>query len=71
MKSWTVLAILSVGFLASQPASAANPQAKERVARTACLSGDYAKGVAILAELYVETNNRSFYSTRDDATSKV
>ena len=30
---------------------------KERAAKTACLSGDYAKGVAILAELYVRTND--------------
>ncbi|MGD0838952.1 MAG: hypothetical protein ABSB49_20140 [Polyangia bacterium] len=30
---------------------------KERAAKTACLSGDYAKGVALLAELYVSTND--------------
>ena len=29
---------------------------QERAAKTACLSGDYAKGVAILADLYVQTN---------------
>ncbi len=30
---------------------------KERAAKTACLSGEYAKGVALLAELYVSTND--------------
>jgi tetratricopeptide (TPR) repeat protein len=32
-------------------------EAKKRAAKTACLSGDYAKGVALLAEVYVDTNN--------------
>jgi hypothetical protein len=60
MRSRTVLAILSVGFLASGPVSAAKPKDQDRVAKTACLSGDYAKGVAILAELYVQTNDPNF-----------
>jgi hypothetical protein len=33
---------------------------KERAAKTACLSGDYAKGVALLAELYVSTNEVTY-----------
>ena len=57
MRSWSVLAILSAGFLASGPASAAKPKDLERVAKAACLSGDYIKGVSILAELYVQTND--------------
>jgi len=36
-------------------ARAAGREAKERAAKTACLAGDYAKGVALLAELYVST----------------
>jgi tetratricopeptide (TPR) repeat protein len=31
--------------------------AKKRAAKTACLAGDYGKGVALLAEIYVDTNN--------------
>jgi hypothetical protein len=40
----------------SGPASAASRQAQERAAKKACLAGDPAKGVEILAELYVDTN---------------
>jgi hypothetical protein len=45
------LAILA----ASGTARAAGKDSKERAAKTACLAGDYAKGVALLAELYVST----------------
>jgi tetratricopeptide (TPR) repeat protein len=60
MRSWTVLTTVSVILLAGQQASAAKPQAQERAAKKACLSGDYAKGVSILAELYVNTNDSNF-----------
>jgi tetratricopeptide (TPR) repeat protein len=60
MRSWTVLAIFSVGMLASQHAWAAKHQSQERIAKKACLSGDYAKGVSILAELYVDTNDSNY-----------
>ncbi len=33
---------------------------KERRAKTACLSGDYQTGVAVLADLYVATNNLTY-----------
>ena len=39
------------------PAFGANREAKEKAARTACLAGDYAKGVTLLSELFVETKN--------------
>ena len=39
------------------PALGANREAKEKAARTACLAGDYAKGVTLLSELFVETRN--------------
>ena len=42
------------------PASAASRQAKERSAKKACLAGDPAKGVEILAELYVDTNDLTY-----------
>jgi hypothetical protein len=35
-------------------------EGKQRAAKTACLAGDYAKGVAILAELFVSTNNATY-----------
>jgi tetratricopeptide (TPR) repeat protein len=60
MRSWTALTTFLVILLAGQQASAAKPQAKDRAAKKACLSGDYAKGVAILAELYVDTNDSNF-----------
>lgn len=44
-------------LLAAAPAAAAAPnrQAQERAARKACLNGDYAKGVDILSDLFVDT----------------
>jgi hypothetical protein len=42
------------------PAFAASKQAKERTAKKACLAGDPAKGVEILAELYVDTNDITY-----------
>jgi hypothetical protein len=35
-------------------------ESKDKLAKTACLSGDYAKGVALLAELYVSTNDIAY-----------
>lgn len=46
--------------IAAQGAQAAGKESKERAAKTACLSGDAAKGVALLAELYVDTNDITF-----------
>jgi hypothetical protein len=47
--------VLGGGF--AQAAEPDGLDAKKRAAKTACLSGDYAKGVALLAEIYVDTNN--------------
>jgi tetratricopeptide (TPR) repeat protein len=44
-------------LLAANFAQAGDWESKERAAKTACLSGDYAKGVAILSELYVSTDD--------------
>ena len=43
--------------LAGSLAHAGDEEKPERVAKRACLAGDYAKGVAVLADLYVKTNN--------------
>ena len=42
---------------APQLTQAGSRENKERAAKTACLSGDTAKGVALLAELYVSTKD--------------
>jgi hypothetical protein len=47
-------------LLPAQVAHAGDKEDDERAAKTACLSGDHANGVAILAELYVKTNNPTF-----------
>jgi hypothetical protein len=47
-------------LLVAPVADAASKDNRKRVAKTACLAGDYTKGVALLAELYVETNDPMF-----------
>jgi hypothetical protein len=44
-------------LLAARVAHAAADESTKRAAKTACLAGDYAKGVALLAELYVDTSD--------------
>jgi len=44
-------------LLFGRPAQAGNPEAKERLAQKACLSGNYQKGVEILSDLYVSTKD--------------
>jgi hypothetical protein len=38
----------------------AKPQSRERQAKKACLSGDYAKGVSILSDLFLETGDATY-----------
>jgi len=53
--------VLVLPFLLARPsAHAASKESMKRAAKTACLSGDYTKGVALLAELYVDTNDPIF-----------
>jgi hypothetical protein len=47
-------------LLTASTAAAASIDSKERQARTACLAGDWAKGVAILAELFVRTEDPTY-----------
>jgi hypothetical protein len=61
MRSVTIpLLISAILLLLPQQAFAANRQAKERLAKKACLAGDPTKGVEILAELYVDTNDITY-----------
>jgi len=41
-------------------AQAASRQAQERAARKSCLSGDYAKGVSILSDLFIDTKDSTY-----------
>src|ERR1035437_1678316 len=47
-------------WLATPVAAAVSKDNRARAAKKACLSGDYAKGVGLLAELYVDTNEPMF-----------
>jgi hypothetical protein len=54
------VAFLASLQLAAVSAQAASEESRERAAKKACLAGDVAKGVAILAELYVRTEDPVF-----------
>jgi len=56
-----LLVLVFLPFLAS-PAlgKPANRQAMEKAARKACLTGDYRKGVDILADLFIETKDQTY-----------
>jgi hypothetical protein len=60
MLSWRSLAACAAFILAARAAQAKDVDAQEREARTACLAGDYAKGVAILSKLFVSTKDPVF-----------
>jgi hypothetical protein len=56
-----VLSVLTLALcLASSKASAAGIEARERAAKKACLTGDPAKGVEILADLFIDTNDPGY-----------
>jgi hypothetical protein len=54
-----IVASALLASLAVQSAKAATPRGQplERAARKACLAGDYAKGVSILSDLFVDTQD--------------
>jgi hypothetical protein len=58
-----VFVVAAVALLAGQQSAAAKTrsaikeQARERQAKKACLSGDYATGVSVLADLFLETED--------------
>jgi hypothetical protein len=57
-KYWLTYAVTLVSALiVSRSGQAESVGAKEREARTACLAGDYAKGVTLLSEMFVATKN--------------
>jgi hypothetical protein len=54
------LLLLVPFLLRSRVVQAESVETKERTARMACLSGDFAKGVAILSELFVDTKDPNY-----------
>jgi hypothetical protein len=52
--------VLSFVVSASAPAVAATRDSRERTARKACLKGDYATGVDLLADLFVDTKEPTY-----------
>jgi hypothetical protein len=60
-RSWIGCVAFLAGLqLAVPSAQAASEESRERAAKKACLAGDVAKGVAILADLYVRTEDPVF-----------
>jgi hypothetical protein len=62
-KTWARLlrAPIIVSFLlASTPVHSADHEVKDRTAKTACLAGEYVKGVTILSELFLETHEVNY-----------
>ena len=59
-KSPASIVVALATALVAFPAFGANREAKEKTARTACLAGDYSKGVTLLSELFVSTNDPNF-----------
>ena len=49
-----------VALASSPPALAGGREARERMARKACLEGDYAKGVSVLSDLFLDTNDPTY-----------
>ena len=56
--SWSILFVCLL--LAAQPVRAGGRDVRERTARKACLAGDYAKGAAILSDLFVSTKDATY-----------
>ena len=60
MRGLKISAVLLSFLFAPASAQAAGKEASERAAKKACLLGDVAKGVDILTDLYIETNDPNY-----------
>jgi tetratricopeptide (TPR) repeat protein len=60
MTCWKTLVPLIACLVVARTSMAKDLAGQERAARTACLAGDYARGITILSELFVATNNPDF-----------
>jgi tetratricopeptide (TPR) repeat protein len=62
-RPWPVLLgviLATIAGLAQGSAQAASLWSRERAARKACLDGDYAKGVSLLSDLFLDTHDSTF-----------
>lgn len=57
MASWKYRSLVIVSLLNAGTAWAKDLEGRENAARAACLSGEFAKGVSILSQLFVETED--------------
>jgi tetratricopeptide (TPR) repeat protein len=53
-------AVLLSVLMVHEPARGAAAEDKAKAAKKACIAGDYAKGVELLSDLYVETNDPNY-----------
>jgi hypothetical protein len=60
MDCWKVLLTASVILFATASARAANLEVRERQAKRACMLGDTKKGVELLTDLYLDTNDATY-----------
>ena len=60
MRSLMLLVLTLAVCLATSKAGAASVDAKVRAAKKACLTGDPAKGVEILTDLFIDTNDPTY-----------
>jgi TolA-binding protein len=60
MTHWKCLVPVLASLLVAGTVSAKDSDGQERAARTACLAGDYAKGITILSELFVASKDPDF-----------
>ena len=56
----TLLLVLPPLLVSPAMAKPANRQAMEKAAKKACITGDYRKGIDILGDLFVETNDAAY-----------
>jgi len=57
MHSWKLFFLIVSSLLMATPVQAGGKDQRERAARKACLAGDYAKGVSILSDLFLDTKD--------------
>jgi hypothetical protein len=57
---WGVLLAIPLLMLSAQHAQAGGREIRERSARKACLSGDFAKGIEILSDLFIDTKDPTY-----------
>lgn len=60
LKPFIVAALLSVVLVPAVTSAGDGPRIREKAAKKACASGDSQKGVEILADLYVETDDVTY-----------